>query len=619
MNIENIKSKLRESLGDERYRHSVLTADTALKLAGVHGCDLKKTEIAGLLHDCAKGLDTSGQLMLLMDEGFDSELAMVPKVIHGPCGAIIAKRDYGVNDEEILDAIRYHAFGRPAMTLLDKIIFIADAIEPERDFPGVDKLRKVSFKDINRAVLMSLEGTRQKVMEDKELWYAGSRDALEYYEELLKIATGKKYTVEIVNMTHEGKGVARIDDFVVFVDGAITGEKVEIEIIYKTKKYALAKIIRIIDAVPERVEPFCKVYDKCGGCSLQHLRYDVQLTFKQNYVMDCLKRIGGFTSIQVAMTKGMKFPYKYRNKVQYPVENGMAGFYQKRSHTIVEHRLCAIQPDDINEIMNFIKPYLTEEVRHIVFRSGTEGIMMIIVASESIPAFIELTKLVTEKFSIVKTVAVNINSRNTNTILGNQNEFLYGNGNITDRMLGFEYIISPNSFYQVNKEQTKVLYMSVMKMAGLTGKETVFDLYCGIGSIGMYLSRKAGKVIGVESVESAIRDARENAVHNKVQNIEFIHAKAEDAAESLVAKHGHPDVVIVDPPRKGCEDNLLESIKKMMPQKIIYVSCNPATLARDMKILCAGNEYMPGKVQPVDMFPFTSHVETVVLITRVGK
>ncbi|MFO7612747.1 MAG: 23S rRNA (uracil(1939)-C(5))-methyltransferase RlmD, partial [Clostridia bacterium] len=603
MNIENIKSKLRESLGDERYRHSVLTAETALKLAGVHGCDLRKTEIAGLLHDCARSLGTSEQLMLLMDEDFDSELAMVPKVIHGPCGAIIAKRDYGVNDEETLDSIRYHAFGRPAMTLLDKIIFLADAIEPERDFPGVEKLRKASFKDINRAVLMSLEGTRQKVQEDEELWYAGSRDALEYYEELLKIAPGKKYMVDILNMTHEGKGVARIDDFVIFVEGAITGEKVEIEIIHKTKKYALARIIRIIDSVQERVEPFCKVYDKCGGCSLQHIRYDVQLTFKQNYVMDCLKRIGGFTSIQVAMTKGMKFPYKYRNKVQYPVENGMAGFYQKRSHTIVEHRLCAIQPDDINEIMNYIKPQLTDEVRHIVFRSGTAGIMMIIVASELIPSFEELAGQVMEKFSVVKTVVVNINERDTNTILGNQNKVIYGDGNITDRMLGFEYVVSPNSFYQVNKEQTKVLYTTIMKMAGLTGNETVFDLYCGIGSIGMYLSKKAKRVIGVESVESAINDARANAIHNKVENIEFVHAKAEDATDDLMTGYGHPDVVIVDPPRKGCEENLLESIKRIKPQKIIYVSCNPATLARDMKILCAGNVYIPGKVQPVDMFP----------------
>ncbi len=617
MRIDKMKKRLLESLGEERYNHTILTAEAAVKLARKYDCDLKKAEIAGLLHDCAKHLDTQTQIDMLSGEQDISELEKVPKVLHGPCGAIVARNEYGIDDEEILNAIKYHVFGRPEMTVLEKIIFIADAIEESREFPGVKNLRKIARTDLDMAVLMSLDGTRQKTEDDRVLWYKGSRDALEYYSKLIKVWPGARYVVNIENMTHEGRGVARIDGFVVFVDGAITGEEVEIEVVYKSKNYAIAEIYKIIKSAEERVEPFCKVYDKCGGCSLQHLRYNVQLKFKQNYVADCIRRIGGFRHISVAETKGMKFPYKYRNKVQYPVCNGEAGFYMKRSHKIVEHRFCAIQPDDINELMNFSKQYLTEDIRHLVFRSGTEGVMMIIVSSNENLEIGEWINELTERYKSLKSVVLNVNIKDTNVILGDRNIPLYGNPQIIDRLLGIEYVISPNSFYQINKEQTRYLYQTIGRLAALTGRETVYDIYCGVGSIGMYLARKAGKVIGIESVESAVMDGRTNAANNNLSNIVFEEGLAEEITGELVEKHGKADVVVVDPPRKGCEPKLLNTILSMNPNKIIYVSCNPATLARDMKILCENDGYKVGKIQPVDMFPFTSHVETVVLMSRV--
>jgi 23S rRNA (uracil1939-C5)-methyltransferase len=616
MRIDKMKKKLFDSLGEERYNHTIMTVEAAVRLAKIYGCDEKKAEIAGLLHDCAKHLDTEIQIQMLSNVNNLPELEKVPKVLHGPAGAIVAREEYGIEDEEVLNAIKYHVFGRADMTLLEKIIFIADAIEESREFPGVKNLRKIAKSDLDMAVLMSLDGTRQKAEDDKLVWYKGSKEALDYYSKLIKIWPGAHYEVHIDNMTHEGRGVARIDGFVVFVDGAITGEDVEIEVVYKTKNYAIANIYKIIHAVEERVEPFCKVYSKCGGCSMQHLRYNIQLKFKENYVKDCIKRIGGFSKADVAHTKGMKFPYKYRNKVQYPVSNGRAGFYMKRSHRIVEHRLCAIQPDDVNEIMNFSKSYLNDDIRHVVFRSGTEGVMMIIVSSKTDPDLGNWVNDLIEKFNSIKSVVLNINTKETNTILGDKNKALYGDPHIMDRLLGLEYIISPNSFYQVNKEQTKYLYQTIGRLAALTGKETVYDLYCGVGSIGMYLAKKAGKVIGVESVGAAVKDARANAKNNNLKNIKFELGLAEEVAGELVDKHGKPDVIVVDPPRKGCERVLLNTIIDMNPQKIIYVSCDPATMSRDLKILCDNTGYSIGKVQPVDMFPFTSHVETVVLMSR---
>ena len=616
MDIEKIKSNLKKSLGEKKYTHTIQTSQTAIKLAEIYGCDVKKAELAGLLHDCARSLDLEEQMEMLKETDFTTTLAEVPKILHGPCGALIAKNQYEVDDIDILNAISNHTCGRPGMSLLEKIIFIADATEPGREFDGVNKLRKTAKRDLDLAVLMSLDGTRQKIEEENGIWFEGSKEALEYYKDKIKIYPGSRHVVDVVNMTHEGRGVAKIDGFVIFIDGAITGEIVEITVLHKAKSYAIAEIYKVVESASERVEPFCRVYSSCGGCSLQHLRYDVQLKFKQNYVMDCLQRIGGFKSIKVLQTRGMKFPYHYRNKVQYPVADGKAGFYKRRSHDIVEHRVCAMQPDEINEIMNFMKPMLPDHIRHIVFRTGTEGVMMILVSRKSKPDLEQLIKDVTERYSIIKSVVHNYNNKETNTILGDRNSALYGDSKITDRMLGIEYTISPKSFYQINKEQTRYLYTKIGKYAGLTGKETVYDLYCGIGSIGLYLAKKANKVVGVESVNAAVKDARANAKNNNILNIKFVTGKAEEVAGELIEKHGKPDIVIVDPPRKGCEPGLLQTIKDMDPKKIIYVSCNPSTLARDLKILCEGKRFKPGRIQPVDMFPFTSHVETVCMLER---
>ncbi|MCK5759371.1 MAG: 23S rRNA (uracil(1939)-C(5))-methyltransferase RlmD [Clostridiales bacterium] len=616
MVIEKIKSGLKASLEETKFKHTIQTSEAAIKLAEIYGCDVLKAETAGLLHDCARDLDIETQLEMLKDTEYAELFSEIPKILHGPCGAIIAKNKYKIEDQDILNAIANHTCGRPDMSLLEKIVFIADAIEPDRDFEGVEILRKTANRDIDLAVLMSLEGTRQKIEEEDGIWYEGSKSALEYYKEKVKIYPGSRHVVNVVNMTHEGRGVARIDDFVIFIDGAITGEVVEISVIHRAKKYAIAEIYKIIEAASERVEPFCRVYNSCGGCSLQHLRYDVQLKFKQNYVMDCLQRIGGFKQIKVTQTKGMKFPYHYRNKAQYPVADGKAGFYKRRSHQIVEHRVCAIQPDDVNDIMNFIKPMLPDFIRHIIFRTGTEGLMMILVSRKAKPDLEQLIKDVTDRFSVVKSIVLNINTKETNTILGDKNKDLYGIGKLTDKMLGVEYTVSPNSFYQINKEQTRYLYTKIGKLADLTGEEVVFDLYCGIGSIGLYLAKNAKTVVGVESVPEAVEDAKANAKDNKLENIEFVLGKAEDVSNELVEKYGKPDVVIIDPPRKGCEPELLQTILNMKPEKVIYVSCNPSTLARDLQILCTDKGYKPGKVHPVDMFPFTSHVECYVMLTR---
>ena len=616
MVIEKIKSGIKASLEEQKFKHTIQTSEAAIKLAEIYGCDVLKAETAGLLHDCARDLDVETQLEMLKDTEYAELMSEIPKILHGPCGAIIAKNEYKIEDQDILNAIANHTCGRPDMSLLEKIVFIADAIEPDRDFEGVEILRKTANRDIDLAVLMSLEGTRQKIEEEDGIWYESSKSALEYYKEKVKIYPGSRHVVNVVNMTHEGRGVARIDDFVIFIDGAITGEVVEISVIHRAKKYAIAEIYKIIEAASERVEAFCRVYNSCGGCSLQHLRYDVQLKFKQNYVMDCLQRIGGFKQIKVTQTKGMKFPYHYRNKAQYPVADGKAGFYKRRSHQIVEHRVCAIQPDDVNDIMNFIKPMLPDFIRHIIFRTGTEGLMMILVSRKAKPDLEQLIKDVTDRFSVVKSIVLNINTKETNTILGDKNKDLYGIGKLTDKMLGVEYTVSPNSFYQINKEQTQYLYTKIEKLADLTGEEVVFDLYCGIGSIGLYLAKNAKTVVGVESVPEAVEDAKANAKDNKLENIEFVLGKAEDVSGELVKKYGKPDVVIIDPPRKGCEPELLKTILDMKPEKVIYVSCNPSTLARDLQILCTDKGYKPGKVHPIDMFPFTSHVECYIMLTR---
>jgi len=460
---------------------------------------------------------------------------------------------------------------------------------------------------------------------------------------LVEIKKNFDYTVFISGMTHEGQGVGRIDNFPIFIDGAILEEKVEIKIIKVNKSYAYGKLISIVEASKERVKPFCEVYDRCGGCSLQHMTYEAQLSFKTNTVKEALKRIGRFENIIVHDTLGMHSelnaseksqsghrPFNYRNKAQYPVgevnNQAVTGFYAKRSHRIIESDVCGIQDVASNEIRKVFKEFLIEKnistyneiegkglVRHLVTRVGfrTGEIMVVVVLNgKDLPFKDQLVSSLVSRVQAIKSVFLNVNTNNTNVILGDKNIKIYGDDVITDYIGKYKFRISPLSFFQVNPIQTEVLYAKALEYAGLTGSEVVFDLYCGIGTISLFLSQKAKKVYGVEVIEDAVADARKNAQLNGVDNVEFIAGEVEKVIPQVKA-----DVVVIDPPRKGCDEALLEHLVKMEPDRIVYVSCNPATLARDLMYLVERG-YRVEQVQPVDMFPWTGCVECVVLLTN---
>ena len=449
------------------------------------------------------------------------------------------------------------------------------------------------------------------------------------------IAKNQVFEIEITGQTHEGLGVGRVDGMAVFVQGAIAGEKVVAKIIKVMKNYAVARIESFMERSPDRAEPFCPVYKRCGGCNLQHMTYERTLQFKRQVVIDNLERIGGLEGIQVEPVIGMETPKRYRNKAQYPVgmgKNGpIAGFFAPRSHEIIQAEECGIQhpSSDLakNTVLEFIKadriPVYDEIthkglIRHVVVKVGfmTGEVMVILVSTgPNIPKKDKLVSLLKERIPGLASIVVNVNDKPGNVILGSKNITLYGKDTIEDKLGDLLFEISPLSFYQVNPEQTLVLYNKAVEYAGLTGEETVFDLYCGIGTISLFAAGKAKKVIGVESVPEAVEAARRNAERNRINNAEFYCGNAEEVVPELYRQGMQADVVIVDPPRKGCDEVLLKTLIDMAPQRIVYVSCNPSTLARDMKVL-HGSGYEPQKVQPVDMFPWTNHVECVTLMSR---
>jgi 23S rRNA (uracil1939-C5)-methyltransferase len=450
------------------------------------------------------------------------------------------------------------------------------------------------------------------------------------------------YTINIEALGYEGEGIGKIDDFTVFVKGAIDGEVVEAKIIKVNKNFAFGKLISIIKKSPNRVEPICEIYGKCGGCGLQHLSYEKQLNFKKKRVKDCLERIGKLNlnnnDININETIGMENPYRYRNKVQLPVgnKNGevVVGFYSARSHEIIPMKKCYIQHEVGDEIVALVKTWIKKHnislydeengqgiIRHIMVRKAFKNgdVMVVIIAnSNKLPYKEELIKLLQENIAQLKSIVLNINKNRTNVILGDRCETIFGEDNIVDSIGKFKFNISPLSFFQVNPVQTEVLYKKALDYADLRGNEIVFDAYCGAGTISLFLSQKAKRVYGVEIIKEAIEDAKKNAIQNNVQNVEFIVGQSEKVIPELISKGIRADVVVVDPPRKGCEKSLLEAIAKMAPEKIVYVSCDPGTLARDLGIL-NGLNYKVVEVQPVDMFPETGHVETVVLMSRVDK
>lgn len=446
------------------------------------------------------------------------------------------------------------------------------------------------------------------------------------------VEKNREYLTNVLDMTHDGFGVAKIDGFAVFIDGALTGELVKVRIVKVTKNFAYGKLIEILEPSGNRRPVSCENFKKCGGCSLLHMSYPATLEFKRKVVFDSFKRIG-HREVEVMPTIGMEEPYCYRNKVQFPVgvKDGKVntGFFAKRSHDIVPINDCSIQSRIANKLINNIREFFRDNsisaydektnsgfLRHVVIRNSekTGEVMVILVTNaKDFPLKDKFVEFITGKCSGIKSIMQNVNTKNTNVILGEKNIRLFGKDTIRDYIGEFVFNISPNSFFQVNARQTEVLYNKALEFAGLTGDEVVFDLYCGIGSISLFLAKKAKRVYGVEVVSAAIQNAKENAKENGITNALFYCGKAEVVVPKLYSEGIRADVVVVDPPRSGCDKVLIETILKMEPKRIVYVSCNPGTLARDVELL---KGYEVKAVQPCDMFPWSFHVETAVLLCR---
>ena len=437
--------------------------------------------------------------------------------------------------------------------------------------------------------------------------------------------------MNISDIGYEGEGIAKIDGYTTFVKGGLKGEKVKIKMLKVNKDYGFAKLVEVLEKSEERDEPICSVFGKCGGCSLQHINYEAQLDYKTNTVRNTLRKALGY-DVDVEQTIGMGIPYNYRNKAQYPVVDDKIGFFAGRTHALIENEKCYIQNETSDKLakdaFKILRKYNISSyneksgkgcLRHIITRIGihTGELMLVLVTNEkNIRHKDEIVSELTKEYPTLKSIIQNINMQNTNIILGNECVTLYGQEYITDILGEYKFKISPLSFYQVNPVQTEVLYNIAKEYANLQGTETVFDLYSGIGTISIFIADNAKKVYGVEVVEQAVFDAKENAEINEIRNVEFIQGEAEVIVPEMYKEGKKADVVFVDPPRKGCDEKLLETIKAMKAQKVVYISCNPATLARDLKYL-TDNGYEIKKVQPVDMFPQTSHVENVVLLEKI--
>lgn len=468
-------------------------------------------------------------------------------------------------------------------------------------------------------------------------------------------------TVTIEDVGMEGEGIGKIDGFPLFIKDAVVGDTVEAKIIKSKKNYAYARVEKVVTPSPFRVEPPCKSHRQCGGCQIQALSYDRQLAFKQDKVRNNLLRIGGFSEEEVDRVMepvvGMENPLRYRNKAQYPFGtdrqgNPITGFYAGRTHSIIPNTECYLGREENREILQVILDYMKEYhvnaydeetgkglIRHALIRTGfyTREIMVCLVINYKgkQESYLPRQDKLLEKLALIKgmtSVSVSINTERTNVIMGKEIHTIWGSDTITDKIrvrdtgkvdmpyTGEEltFSISPLSFYQVNPMQTEKLYSLALEYAGLTGKESVWDLYCGIGTISLFMALRAKEVYGVEIIPQAIDDARQNAVRNHISNAEFFVGKAEEVLPAAYEKEeSHPDVIVVDPPRKGCDEKCLDTMLKMAPFRIVYVSCDSATLARDLKLLCAGG-YRLERVRPVDQFAHTVHVETICLLSKLN-
>jgi len=445
---------------------------------------------------------------------------------------------------------------------------------------------------------------------------------------------GNSYIFDIIGLTQDGCGIAALDGIKVFIEGVLPGEKVCGIITKIEADYAAARLSEIVEAKGDRVMPFCRHFHDCGGCSLQFIPYDKQLTVKRDIVKEAVARVAGIDTDIIKETIGSPEIMNYRNKAQYPVQYSEGkykiGFYKTRTRQVADLEFCSIQHRYSNDVREAVRHYLNQMlqrdgeheekasmIRHIVTRVSrkTEEVMVILVLAaslEKLPSSEKLIEAITKSVPSVKSIYINHNLTETNQIMGEKNSLIFGKEKIMDYIGCYSFEISPLSFFQVNSGQTEVLYDKIREFAALTGNETVFDFYCGTGTISIYLSQGAGRVIGIEAVEEAVKDAKNNMQINRVKNVRFVCGRVEHVIGEI---NERADVVIVDPPRKGCKKEVLDAMLRINPSRIVYVSCNPSTMARDVRYL-QERGYCARVIQLVDMFPHTAHVECVVRIQR---
>lgn len=438
------------------------------------------------------------------------------------------------------------------------------------------------------------------------------------------------------DLTHEGNGVGKVNGYPIFVPQVLPGEKAKVKVVKVNKRFGYGKLLTLIEKSPARVEPPCPVFYKCGGCQLQHMSYETQLEMKRNQVKNVLGKIAHL-DVPVHPVLGMRDPWHYRNKIQMPVgeKDGelITGFYQQRSHRIIgDMDSCLIQNEHGNRMVEEVRKMANElgisaydeiqhhgVLRHIILRTAkqtNDTMIIFITKTEKLPHEKELVSRLTEAHPEIKSIVHQVNRAKTNVILGEKERTIFGDDFIYDKIGDLTFKLSPKSFYQVNPEQTEVLYETALHYADVSANDVVIDAFCGIGTISLFLAQKAKKVYGVEIVPEAIRDAKENARLNGIENVEFVAGEAEKMMPKWKEQGIRPDVIVVDPPRKGCDQTLLDAMIAMEPKRIVYVSCNPSTLARDLRILEDGG-YQTQEVQPVDMFGQTMHVECVAWMSRV--
>ena len=450
----------------------------------------------------------------------------------------------------------------------------------------------------------------------------------------MEIKKNDIFVITIEDMSEDGAGIGKLDGYIWFVKDALIGDVIEASAMKMKKNYGFARLVRVLEPAPGRVEAKCPVARACGGCQMQELDYAEQLKFKEKKVFNHLKRIGGMEEIPMEPIIGMEHPWRYRNKAQFPIGTGkdgqpIAGFYAGRTHSLipVPELDCLLGCEENKELLRVILDFMKEFkisaydenlhkglVRHALLRKGfssNELMVCLVINGNKLPHAEQFVEHLQKLPMNVASISLSVNKEKTNVIMGTEIINLYGPGYITDKIGNIEYRISPLSFYQVNPVQTERLYGTALEFADLSGGETVWDLYCGIGTISSFLAQKAGKVYGVEIIPEAIDDARANAERNGIKNVEFFVGKAEEVLPEQYEKNQvYADVIVVDPPRKGCDSVCLDTILKMAPKKVVYVSCDSSTLARDVKYLCE-NGYEVKRVRPVDMFPMSGHVETV--------